>query len=140
MAEEKKASERPNTPSFKAIPAVQLAKTRRYPLELEAGYAEVNLKSEKSRRVFEMGFDKTLLRQVSPKVAALSVADLEDLGRRFAGVPVENSTIDGLSVEDIQGLDELFRDQKAQALADIAGRVGATPIGVDPDLAAVDES
>lgn len=141
MTEEKKQTEeRSSVPKFRAMNAVELAKVRRYPLELEAGYEKVNLKTEKSRRVFEMGFDGTLLKQVSSKVAALSVSDLEDLGKRFAGLPVENRNIDGLTVDDIQGLDELFRDQKEQALADIAGRVGASPIGGQRDLAEVDVS
>ena len=81
---------------------------------------------ELRRKIADMGFDEQLLRQVSPKVRELTIQDLEDFARKIAGAEVANPRVTSLTVEDMQGIEALFRDQREQALATAAMRLGDT--------------
>lgn len=69
----------------------------------------------------------------NPKVADLTVHDLNDLAREFTGVPTRNEKIADLSLEDIQDIEGVFLEFKVAAVKDLA-RVGRG------DLASVDVS
>lgn len=108
---------------FKPLSAKELASQgeRRRP-----GTAEVNnLKRSKSVTIAEMGFAKTDLEQVPEMVRGLTVNDLEDFAKRMAGLPTRNETVAKLSVEDIQGIEYLFAQEKSAILTRVATQ-GAT--------------
>lgn len=50
--------------------------------------------------------------KATPKVRALTVGDLDDLARKFEGIAVANTAIEGLSAEDISSLEEVFHGAK----------------------------
>lgn len=90
------------------------------------GTAEVaTLKRNKSTTISEMGFAKRDLEQVPDRVRDLSVNDLEDFAKRMAGLPTRNPVVEKLSVEDIQGIEFLFAQEKNAILARVATQ-GAT--------------
>lgn len=71
-----------------------------------------------------MGVDPELLAQMSERVRGLMAHDLEDLSRRVAGVEVQNPRVDSLTIEDIQGIEALFRDQRKGVLVTLASTLG----------------
>jgi len=79
-----------------------------------------------TRRIADMGFDEQLLRQMSMRVREMTVDDLEAFAKRIAGVPTTNPRVNNLTVEDMQGIEALFKDQREQALATAAVRLGDT--------------
>lgn len=108
---------------FKPLSVKELASQgeRRSP-----GTAEVNtLKRSKSVTIAEMGFAKVDLEQVPEKVRYLTVNDLEDFAKRMSGLPTQNSTVAKLSIEDIQGIEYLFAQEKSAILTRVAAQ-GAT--------------
>jgi hypothetical protein len=100
------------------------------------------VRSEKLKRITEMGFDKGLLEQVPEKVRGLTVHDLEDLASKMAGLPVKNPAVDSLSIHDLQGIEALFAAQKTRGLATVAAKLGdrATLEGIGRGAADVDVS
>lgn len=74
--------------------------------------------------ISQMGVDPELLAQMSRRVQSLTGRDLEDLTRRIAGVEVQNELVTSLTLEDIQGLEALFRDQRKQTLVNLAATMG----------------
>ncbi len=94
----------------------------------------VNLSKEsKLRTVADLNLVKRdVLRRV-PKIASLTVRDLEDLASEFTGIPTNNPRVAELSLEDIQDLEGVFHEFKLAAGRDLA-RLGRA------DLASVDVS
>jgi len=85
------------------------------------------------QRVEELQLDPAVLDRANPTVLKLTVKDLNDLAAQFSGVKTGNRAVEGMSVEDIRNLEEVFTDFKL----DMLERVGGRNIG---DLAAVDVS
>ena len=119
--------------TFKALTRDEIleqAKTIRRPVTTKPGMNPFEagtspIKDDKLRTVSEMGFDDDLLKQVPASVLALSVVDLEDFGRKMAGIDVTNPRVNALTIEDIQGIEALFADSKQLALAAVANRLAA---------------
>jgi len=74
--------------------------------------------------IVAMGVDPALLAQMSERVQSLNAQDLEDLSRRVAGAEVQNARVNALTIEDIQGIEALFRDQRAGVLVTLASTLG----------------
>ncbi len=68
----------------------------------------------------------------NPRVAKLTVRDLNDLAAQFSGIPTNNPVIGELTIEDMQDIEGIFLEFKLNAARDIAGG--------RMDLAAVDVS
>jgi hypothetical protein len=70
----------------------------------------------------------------SPKIAELTVKDLNDLALEFSGVPSKNPVVSELTLEDIQDIESVFYDFKVAAGKDliqragIAGRAGSVDV------------
>ena len=87
----------------------------------------------KSRTIAEMGFEDRDLKQVSRTVQALTVSDLEDFAQQMSGVGTKNPVVERLTIEDIQGIEYLFAEEKNLALSRVASQI--TSVG---NLAATD--
>jgi hypothetical protein len=93
--------------------------TRRVPLDaLET--KDVPSKREQLRTVADLGIaDRALLRR-NPKIAALTVRDLNDLAAQFNGIPTNNPKVAKLTVADMQDIEGVFLDYKVKAATDVA--------------------
>jgi hypothetical protein len=95
-------------------------------------------KDAQLRQVRNMGFDRELLAQVSPKVLDLTVSDLNDLAKKFVGIDVKNDAVNSMTIEDLQGMEALFADAKTRILQNVAGSIG--DMGNVTNLVSVDVS
>jgi hypothetical protein len=107
--------------------------TRRVPLAaLEK--KDVPSKKEQLRTVADLGIADRALLQRNPKIAALTVRDLNDLAAQFNGIPTNNAKVAKLTVEDMHDIEGVFLDYKVKAATDI-GRIvrggGAPAASVD---------
>jgi hypothetical protein len=68
-------------------------------------------------KVRDLDVPADVAKQATPKVRALTVGDLNDLARKFEGIAVANTAIDGLSAKDISSLEDVFHGAK-MALAE----------------------
>lgn len=82
------------------------------------------LKLSRERKIAEMGFDEELLRQMPQGILDMTAQDLEDYASAIAGVEVHNPKVNALTIEDMQGIEALFREQRNQALVTLASRLG----------------
>jgi hypothetical protein len=108
---------------FKPRSAEELAKRdKKEPLPT----SKVNmLKQSKTRTIAEMGFEERDLRQVPRAVRDLTVADLEDFARKMAGVGTTNPNVERLTIEDVQGIEYLFAEEKNLVLSRVASQISA---------------
>ena len=98
------------------------------------GTAKVNtLKRSLDVTIAQMGFAKEDLEQVPDTVRALTVNDLEDFAKRMAGLPTQNKAVARLTVEDIQGIEFLFAQEKSAILTRVAAS-GATSLAADTSV------
>jgi len=56
-------------------------------------------------------------------VQDLSVSDLEDFAKKMAGLPSTNPNVDRLTIEDIQGIEYLFAEEKSLVLTRVATQI-----------------
>jgi hypothetical protein len=108
---------------FKPRSAEELAKRdKKEPLPT----SKVNTtKQAKGRKIAEMGFEDRDLRQVSKTVQALTVADLEDFAKQMSGVGTKNPVVERLTIEDVQGIEFLFAEEKNLVLSRVATQISA---------------
>jgi hypothetical protein len=107
---------------FKPRPAEELARRDKRGEALPT--SKVNtLKQTKSRTIAQMGFEERDLRQVPRAVQDLTVSDLEDFAKKMAGVGTTNPAIERLTIEDIQGIEYLFAEEKNLVLARVASQL-----------------
>lgn len=91
-------------------------------------------KQQQLRTVAELDLvDREVLGRF-PKVADLTVRDLNDLAAEFSGVPTNNPKVAELSLEDIQDIEGVFYEFKVAAGRDLAR------LGGKNELASVDVS
>jgi len=90
-------------------------------------------KQQQTRTVADLQLVKEDVLQRVPKVADLTVRDLNDLAAEFSGIPTKNPKVAELSLEDIQDIESVFFEFKVAAGRDLA-QLGRN------DLAAVDVS
>lgn len=81
------------------------------------------LKLDQMRTISQLGFEKAVVSKASPRVAELTVRDLNDLAAAFQGVEVRNPRISKLSVQDIQNIEEVFGEYKMRQLQKISTTV-----------------
>jgi len=77
----------------------------------------------KLQRISEMGFDKEALARVPEGVLSLTVSDLDDFAKKMVGLEIRNPRVDSLTLEEIQGIEFLFTDNKEQVLATVASKL-----------------
>ena len=108
---------------FKPKSAEELAKRdKKEPLPT----SKVNTtKQAKGRKISDMGFEDRDVRQVSRTVQDLTVADLEDFAKHMAGVGTQNPVIERLTIEDVQGIEYLFAEEKSLVLSRVASQISA---------------
>jgi hypothetical protein len=82
-------------------------------------------KQAKNRKISEMGFEDRDLRQVPRAVQDLSVSDLEDFAKKMAGIDQTNPNVDRLTIEDVQGIEYLFAEEKNLVLTRISSQIAA---------------
>jgi hypothetical protein len=82
----------------------------------EAGTEGGAEKAEDLRTVAELNLVDPAVLAEMPKIAELTVEDLEDLASEFAGLDSGNSKVKDLTVEDIQDLEGVFFQFRAGAL------------------------
>jgi hypothetical protein len=109
------------------VEATQAA-TKGLPPECDAALpkaAQSDLLQEQLRLpITAMGVDPELLTQMSQRVQSLTAQDLQDLTRRVAGLETPNALVNALTIEDIQGIEALFRDQRKQVIVTLAASLG----------------
>jgi hypothetical protein len=110
---------------FKPKPAAELGQKDRRDVALPTSRVNT-LKVAKSRKISEMGFEEKDLRQVPRAVQDLSVTDLEDFAKKMAGVTQFNPNVERLTIEDIQGIEYLFAEEKNLILTRVASQISAT--------------
>jgi len=93
-------------------------------------------KSVLLRKVSQLKLDPNVLRLASDKVRELTVKDLNDLASEFSGVATENSRLQGLSLDDIRNIEEVFTEFKLDSVERMINE-GLRP---GADLASVDVS
>lgn len=82
---------------------------------------DANLTREQQlRTVAELNLVEPSVLRKSPKIAELTVHDLNDLASEFSGVPTRNERVAELSLEDIQDIEGVFFDFKVAAGRDLA--------------------
>jgi hypothetical protein len=108
-------------PDFKPKSAEELAKRdKKEPLPT----SKVNTsKQAKRRKISEMGFEDRDLRQVSRTVQDLTVSDLEDFAKQMSGVGTQNPVVERLTIEDVQGIEYLFAEEKNLILSRVASQI-----------------
>jgi hypothetical protein len=102
-------------PQFQPLSAAQLSQYKRAPLI-----------PQKAIRIADMGFDPGVLSQVPPKVLDLTDLDLQDLATKVAGGTTTNPRVNSLNIQDLQGIEYIFKDYREQKLATIASSIGDT--------------
>jgi len=95
---------------------------RRVPFD-ELEKKEVLTKREQLRTVADLKIaDPALLRR-NPKVADLTVRDLNDLAAQFSGIPTHNPKVAKLTIEDMQDIEGIFLEYKLSAAVGVADLV-----------------
>jgi len=80
-----------------------------------------SLRDDLSTTIRDLQFvDPAVIREVSPRVAGLSVKDLQDLAAEFAGVETYNPNVEKLTIEDIQDIEGVFFEFKSNTIARIS--------------------
>ncbi len=85
------------------------------------------------RTVAEMHLVPDEVLKESPKIAALTVRDLNDLALEFSGVPSNNELVSNLSLDDIQDIEGVFYQFKVAAGRDLikkspSGKAGSVDV------------
>lgn len=82
------------------------------------------VKKSQLRTISDMNLvDRETLSRM-PKVAGLTVRDLNDLASEFSGIPTNNPVVKELSLEDIQDMEGVFYEFKLAAGKELAARGG----------------
>ena len=76
------------------------------------------------RTVAEMHLVPDEVLKQSPKIAELTVRDLNDLALEFSGVPSKNEVVSNLSLDDIQDIEGVFYQFKVAAGRDLVKKAG----------------
>jgi hypothetical protein len=77
-------------------------------------------------KVKQLDLPANLASKASKRVQELTVGDLNDLASQASGLSVENTSLQGLTEEDIRSLEEVFQGAKLAAAGQVAGRPGLT--------------
>jgi len=82
------------------------------------------VKADQLRTIEDLGLvdEKALAR--NPKIAKLTVRDLNDLASQFSGIATSNRTVAELTIEDMQDIEGVFLEYKLNTARDLAGRAG----------------
>ena len=105
----------PSIPTGDALLRAPFSKGRR-----EDGTVN-SLRDDLSTTIRDLQFvDPAVIREVSPRVAGLSVKDLQDLAAEFAGVETYNPNVEKLTIEDIQDIEGVFFEFKSNTIARIS--------------------
>jgi hypothetical protein len=79
------------------------------------------------RTIKDLGLVKPDVLERLPKVADLTVHDLNDLAAEFSGVPTENERVSALTLEDIQDIESVFYEFKVAAGRELVKQ--GSPVG-----------
>ena len=101
---------------FEDILADQPAESRQRKPFGPGAHPEGAEKAEDRRTVAELNLVDPAVLAEMPKIAELTVEDLEDLASEFSGLDSGNQRVKDLSVEDIQDLEGVFFQFRAGAL------------------------
>jgi BMFP domain-containing protein YqiC len=77
-------------------------------------------KAQQLRTVADLDLVERETLERTPRIADLTVRDLNDLAAEFSGVPTNNPKVAALSLEDIQDIESVFFDFKVAAGKDLA--------------------
>jgi len=83
-------------------------------------------KDLQTRTIKDLGLVQPELLERTPKIAELTVHDLNDLASEFSGVPTSNRRVAELSLEDIQDIESVFYEFKVGAGRELI-KQGKTP-------------
>jgi hypothetical protein len=87
----------------------------------EAESSAVPGRSALKRRVSDLNLGSPALLKKNPKVASLTVKDLDDLAAAFQGVQSANGKVASLSIDDMQDLEGIFLEYKQNAARELTG-------------------
>lgn len=93
------------------------------------------VKADQLRTIEDLGLVEAKVLARNPKVAKLTVRDLNDLAAQFSGIPTRNRKIADLTIEDMQDIEGIFLEYKVNTARDLAGTAAAAA-----ELASVDVS
>lgn len=97
----------------------------------EGGEVRGNLlKREQMRTVEDLRLVDPSVLAKNPRVARLTVRDLNDLAAEFSGVPTRNGRIGELTIQDMQDIEGIFLEFKVNTARELASR-GVESFAVD---------
>jgi hypothetical protein len=128
--------EREDTPGGRDNPFARALDLRREDPELsrlrpvKPDLGESPLKANLTRTVADLGIADPELVEKNPKVAALTVNDLNDLAAEVSGVPSHNPKVADLTIDDMQDLEGVFLEFKLNASRQLLDAAGGGRFGV----------
>jgi len=91
----------------------------------------------KGIKISDMGFDQEVLRAIPQKILTLTDLDLQDLATKVSTGTSNNPKVNSLTIQELQGIEYIFKDYREQKLATIASSIGdAQSLGAQSDFGA----
>ena len=91
-------------------------------------------KAAELRTIAELRLVDRALLDRTPRIAELTVHDLNDLAAEFSGIPTANARVADLTIEDIQDIEAVFVDFKLSAGRDLTASASSLKAGTSVDI------